>query len=236
MRVKKYDEFVNEEISRKGLFGAMGGAMLGVGAIGAGIANYRDKQIEPTELTTSTKQEIPNKFEVDEKLLNIGHDFYITNSDKDNFGKIEQRFFSFGKKFEYFDSTGKLDAVAQEEAMSFKNIVDVKDANGNLIGTIKEEILESLGSIMDGQNVYSILDEKGNVLGKSKSDMIIKNNIEIYDNDDNLIAKFHTPVFSLGARWKCELKDNNIDKRLLIFIPAYISSKSSSSKSSSKSK
>lgn len=234
MRVKKYDEFVNEEISRKGLLGAMGGAMLGVGAIGAGIANYRDKQIEPTELTTSTKQEIPNKFEVDEKLLNIGHDFYITNSDKDNFGKIEQRFFSFGKKFEYFDSTGKLDAVAQEEAISFKNIINVKDVNGNSIGSIEEEIMESLGNVLDGQNVYSILDAQGNVLGKSKSDIIIKNNIDIYDNDDNLIATFHTPALSLGDRWKGELKDNKIDKRILIFIPAYISSKSSSSKSSSK--
>ena len=178
--------------------------------------------------------EIPNKFEVDEKLLNIGHDFYITNSDKDNFGKIEQRFFSFGKKFEYFDSTGKLDAVAQEEAISFKNIINVKDANGNSIGSIEEEIMESLGNVLDGQNVYSILDAQGNVLGKSKSDIIIKNNIDIYDNDDNLIATFHTHALSLGDRWKGELKDNKIDKRILIFIPAYISSKSSSSKSSSK--
>jgi hypothetical protein len=75
MKVKSYDEFVNEEISRKGMIGAMGGAMLGLGAIGTGTAYYRDKQVEPTEVTTSTKQEIPNKFEVDEKLLNIGHDF-----------------------------------------------------------------------------------------------------------------------------------------------------------------
>lgn len=235
MKVKKYDEFVNEEISKKTLLGAMGGAILGVGAIGAGIANYRDKEIEPTELTTSTKQDIPNNFEVDEKLLSIGNDFYITNSNKENFGKIEQRVLSFGKKFEYFDSTGKLDASAQEEVMSFKNVINVKDANGNSIGSIEEEILESLGNVLNGQNVYSILDAQGNVLGKSKSDMIIRNNIDIYD-DDNLITTFHTPALSLGARWKCELKDNKIDKRILIFIPAYISSKSSSSKSSSNSK
>ena len=233
MRVKKYDEFVNEEITRKGFLGAVGGTMIGVGAIGAGIANYRDKQIEPTELTTSTKQEIPNTFEVDEKLLNIGHDFYITNSEKENFGKIEQRSLSFGKKFEYFDSTGKLDATAQEEVMSFKSIVHIKDGSGNLIGTIEQELLESLGNMLEGQNVYSILDAQGNVLGKSKADMIISNNIDIYDDSDNLIAAFHTPAVSFGARWKCELKDNKIDKRILIFIPAYISSKSKSSKSSS---
>ena len=233
MKVKSYEDFLNEEISRKGMLGAMGGVMLGAGAIGAGVAHYRDKQIEPTELKTSTKQEIPNKFEVDEKLLNIGHDFYITNSEKENFGKIEQRSLSFGKKFEYFDSTGKLDATAQEEVMSFKSIVHIKDGVGNLIGTIEQEVLESLGNMLEGQNVYSILDAQGNVLGKSKSDIIIKNNIDIYDDNDNLIVTFHTPALSLGARWKCELKDNKIDKRLLIFIPAFISSKSSSSKSSS---
>ena len=233
MKVKSYDEFVNEEISRKGMIGAVGGAMLGLGAIGAGTAYYRDKQVEPTETTTSTKQEIPNKFEIDEKLLNIGHDFYITNSEKENFGKIEQRSLSFGKKFEYFDSTGKLDATAQEEVMSFKSIVHIKDGTGNLIGTIEQEVLESLGNMLEGQNVYSILDAQGNVLGKSKADMIISNNIDIYDDSDNLIAAFHTPAVSFGARWKCELKDNKIDKRILIFIPAYIPSKSKSSKSSS---
>ena len=157
----------------------------------------------------------------------------ISNSEKENFGKIEQRSLSFGKKFEYFDSTGKLDATAQEEVMSFKSIVHVKDTSGNLIGTIEQEVLESLGNMLEGQNVYSILDAQGNVLGKSKADMIISNNIDIYDDADNLIATFHTPALSFGARWKCELKDNKIDKRILIFIPAYISSKSKSSKSSS---
>lgn len=43
MKVKSYDEFVNEEISRKGIIGAMGGAMLGLGAIGTGTA-YQNLQ------------------------------------------------------------------------------------------------------------------------------------------------------------------------------------------------
>lgn len=234
MKIKKYDEFINEEISRKGILGAAAGLALGTGVIGTGIANYRDSQITPTELRTATKQEIPNKFEVNEKLLNIGHDFYITNSNKDNFGKIEQRVLSIGKKFEYFDSTGKLNATAQEEVLNIKSVVHVKDENGKLIGTIEQEILESFGNILDGQNVYSILDSEGNVLAKSKSDIITKNDVDIYDNNDKLISRMHTPLVSFGSRWKCELFDSKIDKRILIFIPAYISSKSS--KSSSKSK
>lgn len=227
--IKKYNEFIKEEISKKGLLGAMGGAMLGLGVAGGGIAHYRDKQIEPIELTTSTRNEIPSEFEINEKILSIGHDFYITNSERENFGKIEQRVLSFGKKFVYFNSTGKVEAVAQAKVLSLKNIINVKDENDNLLGVIEQEVLESIGNILEGQNIYSIYDSNGDLLGKSKSDMITKNNIDIYDNNDKLIAKFKKPTVSFGARWSCEILNDHIDKRILIFIPAYISSNSSNS-------
>jgi uncharacterized protein YxjI len=234
MKIKKYDDFVNEEISKKGLLGAVGGTILGLGVVGGGISHYRDKQIEPIEITTSVKNEIPDKFEINEKILNIGHDFYVTNSNRDNFGKIEQRVLSFGKKFEYFNSTGKLEATAQAKVMSIKSIVNVKDENGNLLGVIEQEILESLGNILEGQNIYSIYDSNDNLIGKSKADMIIKNHIDIYDNNDKLIAKFQKPALSFGSRWTCEILNNDIDKRILIFIPAYISSDSNSKSKKSK--
>lgn len=115
-------------------------------------------------------------------------------------------------------------------------MVHIKDANGQEIGRIEQEVLESIGNMLEGQNIYSVYDSNNNLIGKSKSDMIIKNNVEIYDNSDKLVARFHKPVIQFGARWKCEITPSNIDKRLLVFIPAYISSASSSSSSSSKSK
>jgi hypothetical protein len=51
-----------------------------------------------------------------------------------------------------------------------------------------------------------------------------------------LVARFHKPAIQFGDRWKCEITPSNIDKRLLVFIPAYISSASGSSSSSGKSK
>ena len=35
--------------------------------------------------------------------ITIGNDFWITNDKRENFGKVEQRILSMGKKFEYFD-------------------------------------------------------------------------------------------------------------------------------------
>lgn len=235
MKIKNYEEFLNEGLIKKGLATGVLAATLSLG-IGSGFGYMRDKGAEPTDQVSSIKSEIPNTFDIDEKILSIGYKFWITNNKRENFGKIEQRMISFGKKFEYFDNTGKLDAIAKEEVFSLGAKIDIKDGNGNAIGSIKEEILESLENIANGQNIYSILDAEGRIVGKSKSDNIIKNNVEIYDNSDRLIASFHTPMASMGARWRCEILSTKIDKRLFIFIPAYISSKSSSKSSSNRNK
>jgi integrase len=116
---------------------------------------------------------------------------------------------------------------------SVRMLIHVKNASGQEIGRIEQEVLESLGNILEGQNIYSVYDANNNLIGKSKSDMIIKNNVEIYDNSDKLVARFHKPAIQFGDRWKCEITPSNIDKRLLVFIPAYVSSSSGSSSSSS---
>jgi uncharacterized protein YxjI len=230
MKIRKYEEFINEEISKKTLIGGVLAGTLALGGLATGGAYMRDKGSQPTEQMSKVKKEIPNTFMINEEILTIGHDFWITNKNRENFGKIEQRVISFGKKFEYFDNIGKLDATAQEEVFSLYSVVHVKDSNGQEIGRIEAEVLESFGNLLEGQNVYSIFDSNNNLIGKSKADIIIKNNVEIYDADDKLVARFHKPAVQFGARWSCEVVQSNIDKRLIIFIPAYISSKSKSKK------
>jgi uncharacterized protein YxjI len=234
MKINNYQEFINEEISKKQILtGALAGT-LAIGGIGAGASYLRDRSSRPKEEISQVKKEIPSNFMINEKMLTIGNDFWITNKEGENFGKIEQRLLSFGKKFEYFDNTGKLDATAQEKLFSLYNIVYVKDGTGKDIGRVEQEILESFGNVLEGQNVYSIYDSNNNLIGKSKADLVITNNIEIYDDKDNLVARFHKPAIQFGDRWTCEINKSNIDNRLMIFIPAYISSKSSNSKSSKK--
>ena len=235
-KIQRYEEFVNEEISKKGLVGGMLAGTLALGGLATGGAYMRDKTSAPTEEVSQMKKEIPNSFMINEKLLTIGNDFWITNESRENFGKIEQRMLTWGKKFELFDNTGKIDATAQAEVLSLYTVIHVKDDSGQEIGRIEEEVLESLGNMLEGQNIYSVYDANNNLIGKSKSDMIIKNNVEIYDNSDKLVARFHKPAIQFGARWKCEITPSNIDKRLLVFMPDYISSASGSSSSSGKSK
>jgi uncharacterized protein YxjI len=167
---------------------------------------------------------------INEKLLTIGNDFWITNNKRENFGKVEQRVLSWGKKFEYFDNTGKLDATAQEEVLTMLNKIDVVDGGGNSIGRIEQEFLESLGNLLEGQNVYSVYDGSGKLVAKSKADSYLKNDVDIYDNSGDLVARFHKPAVSYGDRWSCEILKEGVDKRLLIFIPCYLSSTSSKSK------
>jgi uncharacterized protein YxjI len=223
MKIKKYNEFVNEEISMKGI--ATG---ILAGGLALGYTGCEDGSVStsaPTEQRVTVKKEIPSKFILDEELMSIGSDFEIKNSSDESFGRVEERTLSSTRKFEYFDNTGKLVASARSRFLSIKTIIDIKDGNGIKIGTVEEEVLESLGSLIEGKNVYSILDANGNLIGKSKADEFIKNNVQIYDNTGKLIAKFHTPALSITANWKCEVT-SNIDKRLIIFIPAYITAKS----------
>jgi hypothetical protein len=150
MKIRKYEEFVNEEISKKTLLGGALAGTLALGGLATGGAYMRDKTSQPTEQISQVKKEIPNNFMINEELLTIGHDFWITNKGGENFGKIEQRVFSWGKKFEYFDNTGKLDVTAQEEVFSLYSVVHIKDSNGKEIGKIEAEILESLGNLLEG--------------------------------------------------------------------------------------
>ena len=232
--IKNYDEFCNEEISRKGLLKGMLAGTIALSGIAGGASYMRDKSSAPTEEVSNVKKEIPNKFMINEKLFTIGNDFWITNDKRENFGKVEQRILSMGKKFEYFDNTGKLDATAQEEVLTLVNKIHVEDSNGNKIGRIEQEILESFENILNGQNVYSIYDKGGNLVAKSKADAFIKNDVEIYDNSGDLVARFHKPAIGFGDRWYCEVVGDKIDKRLLIFIPCYLSSAASNHKKNHK--
>ena len=232
--IKNYDEFCNEEISRKGLLKGMLAGTIALSGIAGGASYMRDKSSSPTEEVSNVKKEIPNKFMINEKLFTIGNDFWITNDKRENFGKVEQRILSMGKKFEYFDNTGKLDATAQEEVLTLVNKIHVEDSNGNKIGRIEQEILESFENILNGQNVYSIYDKGGNLVAKSKADAFIKNDVEIYDNSGDLVARFHKPAIGFGDRWYCEVVGDKIDKRLLIFIPCYLSSAASNHKKNHK--
>jgi uncharacterized protein YxjI len=215
--IKNYNDFTNEEINLKKAL--VGGAL--AAGLATGGAYIHDKSIEPTELVQSIHTDIPNNFQMKQKILTFGTDMWITNNNRDNFGKVEERIFSWGKKFEYIDNTGKKIATAKEEIFTLWTKIDISDENGKHIGTVEQEILESMMSII--HSVYSIKDANGNIIAKSKKLDFFTTFVDLYDMDGKQVASFSKKVFTLSDKWDVNIS-GDIDKRLIIFIPSFISS------------
>lgn len=217
--IKSYEDFYNEEINLKK-------AAIGAGIVGGlltGGAYLHDKSIEPTELVQSQHVDIPNTFKLKSKILTFGTDMYVTNDNRDNFGKIEERLLSWGKKFEYKDNTGNLIATAKEEIFTWATKIDISDSSGKFIGSVEQEIIESMFS---WYSIYSIKNADGDVIAKSKKLDFWTTNVDIFDNDGNIIANFSQEAFTISDKWDVSIT-GKIDKRLIIFIPSFISSSQS---------
>lgn len=215
-KVKTYQEFTNEEINLKKAL--IGGAI--VGGIGLGAGYLHDKSVEPKELIQSQHVDIPDNFKMKSKMLSMGTDMYVTNDNRDNFGKIEERILSWGKTFQYYDNTGKIVATAKEEVFSWGTKIDILDSNNNQIGSVEEEIIESMFSL---HSIYSIKDANGNVIAKSKKIEFFVADVDIFDNSGKFVANFSQEGFTIGDVWDVNIQ-GEIDRRLIIFIPSFISS------------
>lgn len=221
MKLKKYNEFVNEEINLKKAI--IGGALAASTLAGCDDTEMAKRQSsdwynDQTTVKTDIKPiELPNQFEMDEVILSIGTDMNI-NVGADRIGKVEERTMSWGKKFEYFDNTDRKIASAQEKLFSWGTNIEVFDDKDQKIGSFEEEILESLFSI---KSIYSIKDASGKLIGKSEKLELLSTDVEILSPSGDLVCKIHRPALNLFSdSWNIEI-NGNIDKRLIIFIPAY---------------
>jgi uncharacterized protein YxjI len=176
-------------------------------------------------ISQSIHNDLPNDFKLESKILTFGTDMYITNDSKENFGKIEERVLSFGKKFEYKDNTNKIIATAKEEVLTWATKIDINDSTGRFIGSVNEEIIESL---LSWYSIYTIKDENGKVMAKSKKLELMSANVDIFDNSGDIVANFSQEAFTFGDNWDIHINSGcKVDKRLIIFIPSFISSSQS---------
>ena len=213
--IKKYEDFHNEGLLKNAI---IGGALVGALATGAGYLH--DKSVEPTEISQSTHNNIPSQFKMKSKILTIGTDMFVTDDNNSNYGKVEERILSLGTKFEYKDNTGKIVATAKEEILTWSTKIDITDSSGKFIGSVEQEIMESL---LSWYSIYSIKDANGNQIAKSKKIDFWTSNVDIFDMSNNIIGNFSQESFTIGHEWDISIT-GNIDKRLIIFIPSFISS------------
>lgn len=215
--LKKYNDY-NESLKNKLATGLLG---LGMAACTTPsndvVAPNTIQQTEVSKPNSSNDIELPNSFEIDQDIISIGNDFHI-GSDAGSCGVIEQRIFSWGTTFEYMRNDTSI-AIAKERVLSWGTNIDVYDANNNKIGSIEEEILESMFSVY---TKFSIKDGDGNIIGKSKKLDFIGTDITIYDNDGNVVATMERPMINLlSDSWSIKISSDVIDKRILVFIPCY---------------
>ncbi len=206
----------NEEISLKGAIAT--GAV--IGGLATGGAYLHDKNIEPKEIVQSQHVDIPNSFQLKKKMLSIGTDMYITNDNRDNFGKIEERTLSWGRTFQYYDNTGKILATAKQEVFSFGTKINISDESGQKIGSVEQEIIESMFSL---HSIYSIKDKNDKLIAKSKKLDFFTSNVNIFDVSGNFVANFDQRAFTISDKWNCKIDNTTIDKRLIIYIPSFVS-------------
>ncbi len=209
----KHIKSFNEEWDPKKI--AVGAAL--VGGLGGVAGYFHDKSIEPTE--TVSQNPIPTRFKMRGKLLSIGTDMYLTNDNKENFGRIEERTLRLSSTFEYFDSSGKLKARAAEKILSLYTVIEITDENGAIIGYVEEEVIESMTSLF--YHIFTIRDANKNILATSKKIDLFSSNVEISGSSGTI--RMSQSIFTLGDDWDIEI-NSSIDKRLIVFIPSFIRS------------
>ena len=205
--LKTYKSYsIDEEINWKG---ALVGGALATGLVGCDPSSS-DYQLNKTK---SEEVKNSNSFTMDQELLTVGMDMQISTG-----GRVEQRTLSFGNKFEYFDQSGKLKATAKQEVFSLGTVINISDESGNKIGSVEQEIIESMFSIY---SKYSIKDANGKVIGKSDKLDFFTTNVDISDMSGGQIV-MSKAYLSIGDSWEVNI-NSSIDRRLVIFIPAFIS-------------
>jgi uncharacterized protein YxjI len=220
-KVKNYEDFVNEEINLKKVL--VGGALAASLAACGPNDGKRSVDIEPygTERVQEVKKtfdQLPSDFNMDEELITFGMDMDITSGGY-TYGKIEERTMNWGRTFELFDSSHNKIATAEEEVLSLYTDIKIKDENGKLIGSVEQEIMDSMFSIY---SIYSIKDGSGRVIGKSEKLDFFTTEIEIVDNSGNPLVTLDKEFMSIGDSWSVKT-NGNLDNRIVVFIPAFVS-------------
>jgi uncharacterized protein YxjI len=220
-KVKSYEDFINEEINLKKVL--VGGALAASLAACGPNDNKRSVDVEPygterVQEVEKTFEQLPTTFDMDQELLTFGMDMNIT-SGGDTYGKVEERTMNWGRTFELFDPSHKKIASAKQEVFSLYTDIKIKDESGKLIGSLEQEIMDSMFSIY---SIYSIKDGSGRVIGKSEKLDFFTTEIDIVDNSGNSLVSLDKAFMSIGDSWSVKT-NGTLDNRIVVFIPAFVS-------------
>ena len=137
------------------------------------------------------------------------------------FGTIEEKIIEFGHTFEFRDTKDHLVAIAHKKVFHLDTNLEVKDRDHKKIGNLDHKVIKSALSIHDK---FEIQDENNGIVGSTEEIDILKQTITIKDKHGTEIGEMKRDAFNvLGDHWECKIFSNSVDRRLLVFIPAFAS-------------
>lgn len=141
--------------------------------------------------------------------------------DSDNFfGTVNKRF-ALRNTFEVEDASESVLYRGEQEIFSWGVKINFTDSSGTLVGSLHEEVWESLFKPMTS---YTIYDGRGNVIGKSEKLEWLTTEFTIYDSHGDIAATIERPWFSFPEKWNVTIIKPTIDPKLVFSIVAYKSS------------
>lgn len=163
--------------------------------------------------------ELPANFTIKERFPTMGDHVYDITDDRQAYGTVEQ-VLSLGKKFVYLDKSRARVATAHARVISWGAQIDVFDANGKSLGTIKEQMFTSLLGVT---NKYSVLDSAGNQIAESDKFQLLATKFTVKDNTGSVVATLSRPAFNIGGHtWSVSINNKTtVDSRVLIMIGAF---------------
>ena len=168
----------------------------------------------------TSSRALPNTFHVKERVFFKWGDTFDVSADGVNYGTVSQKLVSWKHTLNYDDNTGARSAVGAVAILSWGTQIEVDDAHGHRIGTIKEEVYSSL---LKAWTTYRILDANGNQVAVSQKSEFFSTTFEMTANDGHVIATMHRPAFNWsGDDWEVTIKDSSVvDPRMELMIAAF---------------
>jgi uncharacterized protein YxjI len=166
---------------------------------------------------------IPSKLTLEEHIISIGTDFKIV-ANGNRIGKIEEKTLNLTKTFNILDINGNLVARSEQAMISWGTLIKIYDDNHKLIGSIQEKVMNSMFKVY---TEYKILDANGKLIAQSSKMEVGKaTTFNISNSSGKQVCSMKRPFINiLSDSWDVQFYGDNIDRRLILFIPAYKTSR-----------
>lgn len=125
----------------------------------------RRREERQEEKATFGRRGTANRYQMREKLVAFGDDYYIKNESGQNIFKVDGKVLRVRDTLKFKDMQGKILCQIQERMLTIKDVMAIEDGQGNEIARVKKALITPLRDrwtvkIRNGPD----LDVQGNIL------------------------------------------------------------------------